>query len=174
MTADNADINAIAGQLPAAMPVAVVLQKQKANSKWIDYQWQVTAVVPGAHGNQRSFRQMHEDGENSCYLFTGLRVTLHRDECESYYHNLMSPEPGCFVVVRFDETGQPEPFLITLDFDEAHAYLEGDDAVYAVAIPPELYRWIEAYVLAYYLPVKRKKRKRQDWTESDTGGLEQR
>ena len=39
---------------------------------------------------------------------------------------------------------------------------------YAVNIPAEFYRWIEAYVIAHYLPVKRKKRKRNNWKDAQT------
>jgi hypothetical protein len=60
----------------------------------------------------------------------------------------------------------PRPFLVSLSFDEANAYLETDDVdVFPVAMPPELYRWIEAFVLAHYVPEPRRKRKRDDWRE---------
>jgi hypothetical protein len=52
-----------------------------------------------------------------------------------------------------------------MSFDEAHAYVEGDDEIYDVDIPPELYVWVEAYVLINYVAEKRKKRKRVDWKE---------
>lgn len=160
---DSPEINNIASNIPDSLPVAVVLQKQAAKSQWIDYLWEAISVIPGRHEGEQQFRPMHDDGETGQYIYSGLTVTLHKDECESYYHNLMSPEPSCYVAARFDESDQPIPFLITLDFDEANAYLEGDETVYAVNIPPEFYRWIEAYVIAHYLPVKRKKRKRDDW-----------
>lgn len=165
---DSSEINEIANNIPVSMSVAVVLQKRKAKSQWIDYQWEAVSVIPGAHEDKQQFRPMHDDGDMSQYIFSGLTVTLHKDECESYYHNLMSPKPSCYVAVRFDESDQPVPFLITLDFDEAHAYLEGDETVYAVNIPAEFYRWIEAYVIAHYLPVKRKKRKRNNWKDTQT------
>ena len=55
--------------------------------------------------------------------------------------------------------------FVSLSFDEAHAYLEGDDTVYAVDIPPELYRWTESFVLTHYCPQQMKKRKRRDWVD---------
>ena len=61
------------------------------------------------------------------------------------------------------DDGRPQPFLVSMSFDEAHAYLEGDDEIYAVDVPPELYRWTEAYVIANYFPEKKKKRKLRDW-----------
>ena len=96
-------------------------------------------------------------------MYGGFSVSLFIDECESYYHNLMSPVPRSYVVARMDDNDIPTPFLVSMSFDEAHAYLEGDEEVYDVDIPPELYRWTEAFVLAHYAPKKRVKRKRQNW-----------
>jgi hypothetical protein len=56
-----------------------------------------------------------------------------------------------------------------MSFDEAHAYLEGDDEIYAVDVPGELYRWTEAYVIAHYFPEKKKKRKLRDWSADEPG-----
>ena len=101
------------------------------------------------------------------YLCGGLKVTLFKDECESYYHNLMSPQPGCYVVAAEAEAEAdneiPKPYLVSLSFDEVHAYLEGDEHVYAVEIPPELYKWTEAFVLTHYVATKKTKRKLKNW-----------
>ena len=112
---------------------------------------------------------MLQDGEIEHYLVTGLTIQLHPDECESYYHNLMSPEPGCFIVAEQndDPDEMPVPYLASLSFDEAHAYLEGDEQVYSVPIPPELYKWAEAYVLTHYIAVRKTKRKLRNWSESE-------
>jgi hypothetical protein len=58
------------------------------------------------------------------------------------------------------------PFLVSLSFDEANAYQEGDGVVYAVAMPPELYRWCEHFVLDHYVPEKKKKRRLTDWRKA--------
>ena len=68
-----------------------------------------------------------------------------------------------------DGEDEPVPFLVSLSFDEAHAYLEGDDTVFAVDIPAEMYRWIESFVLAHYCPQQLKKRKRKNWKSGNTG-----
>ena len=34
----------------------------------------------------------------------------------------------------------------------------------------EIYQWTEAFVLAHYLPEKRTKRRRQDWSKPMQGG----
>jgi hypothetical protein len=53
--------------------------------------------------------------------------------------------------------------MVTLSYDEAAAYTEVEEEVFAVPMPPEVYRWVENYVLEHYVPEKRRKRKRVDW-----------
>lgn len=163
---------------PDSFAVSVIMQSQPSSSKWVDEVWDaVGLVVLAGEDKQQKVKQI-QHSESKQLIYSGLTIKLHLDECESYYHNLMSPEPGCFIVAREEdaegnESDVPIPFLVTLSFDEAHAYLEGDDIVYSVVIPPELYRWTEAYVVENYSAEKRKKRKRKDWSASlkkDTRG----
>lgn len=157
-------------QLPENFPVSVILESRPAKSEWIDTVWQITGVAVGSRTDavNEKPRQIHVDGDITQYICNGLRVALYKDECESYYHNLMSPEPRCYVVAHVEgDEEPPDPFLVTLSFDAAHAYLEGEDDIYGVDIPPELYRWTEAFVLVNYAPEKRIKRKRKDWKEQE-------
>jgi len=135
------------------------------NSAWCDYQWSAIGIAVTANENAQSneARLVHENGDTRQYMYSGFNIRLHIDECESYYQNLMSPTPRCYVVASRDDNDTPEPFLVCMSFDEAHAYLEGDEEVYDVDIPPELYCWTEAFVLTHYAPEKRLKRKRQNW-----------
>jgi hypothetical protein len=58
-----------------------------------------------------------------------------------------------------------------LSFDEVHAYLEGDEQIYSVPIPQQLYQWAEAYVLTNYVAIKKTKRKRKNWHDSEKPGI---
>jgi len=159
--------------LPTRFPVAVIMQRTPSSvSAWSDYQWSAVGitVVQNQVTEAEGPRLVHEQGDTRQYLYYGFDVALYLDECESYYHNLMSPEPGCYILTRQNENDVPVPFLVSMSFDEAQAYQECDEEVYAVAIPPVLYRWVEAYVLANYVATKRKKRKRQDWKNQHVSG----
>jgi hypothetical protein len=159
--------------LPTRFPVAVIMQRTpSAVSVWSDCQWNAVgiAVVQTQAIETEDPQLVHEQGDTRQYLFNGFDVSLYLDECESYYHNLISPTPRCYIVTRQDENDVPVPFQVSMSFDEAHAYQECDEEVYAVDIPPELYRWVEAYVLANYVATKRKKRKRQDWKNQHANG----
>ena len=147
-------------------PVTVMMEQRPIHgSRWITNSWSATGVVVGDHGGAgwREARKPDASGASE-FLFSGLQLRLHLDECESYYHNLLADTPRLFVITREEaETGRPQPFQVTASFDEAHAYLEAEETVYEVPIPPEVYRAVEAFVLEHYAPEPRKKRKRENW-----------
>ena len=156
-------------ELPGQLEVAVLMEKKPSSHPWAEYSFDAVGLVVRAGDGSRDVKHVLQEGDVEQYLVTGLRIELHPDECESYYHNLMSPEPGCFIVAEQsdDPAEMPIPFLVSLSFDEAHAYLEGDEQVYSVPIPAELYKWAEAYVLTHYIAVKKTKRKLKNWSEPE-------
>ncbi|GAA0407300.1 hypothetical protein GCM10009133_14910 [Cocleimonas flava] len=163
-------------KLKNSFTVSVIMESRPSQNKWIDEVWDAVGIVAlseqdvdaGESSEAKDQIKVVEQGEVKQLIYSGMKIRLYNDECESYYHNLMSPEPGCFIIAREEDaegndTGIPIPFLVSLSFDEAHAYLEGEATIYAVPIPPELYRWAEAYVVENYVAEKRIKRKRTDW-----------
>ena len=159
--------------MASSFPVSVLMERRKVSGNpWIDESWKAVGVAVGAtrRGEEGSPIKVVDGADATQFLWSGLTVELFRDEAESYYHNLMVGTPGCYVVARTREDGMPEPVLVTLSFDAGQAYLEGDETVYNVPLPPELYRATEAFVLAHYVPRKKKKRKRENWKEQAHGG----
>lgn len=144
---------------PPHFPVTVLMEVRPVHgSRWITQSWAAVGVVVGERGST-GWRQARESDESGVreLLFAGLHVRLHADECESYYHNLLSETPKLFVIAREDAvSGRPQPFQVTASFDEAHAYLEAEESVYEVPVPPEIYRAVEAFVLEHYVPEPRK------------------
>lgn len=153
-----------------SFPVAVLVEHQAVHdNRWIDGRWVVTGVVasePLADAGVHC-RQIHGDAESQQYLWSGLSIELHQDDNESYYANLMSDTPGVFVICEGEQEDELKPASVTLSYGEATSYMETDQRVERVAMPPEVYRWLEQYVLANYVPEKRKKRKRDNWKETD-------
>lgn len=153
-------------ELVEGFPVSAIMESRPSISSWLATSWRIIGIVVGWRESPDDGKPVavNANGEVTRYLCNGLRVALYKDECESYYYNLISPKPRCYVVAHVENYDQPpDPFLVTLSFDEAHAYLEGEDDIYDVDVPAELYRWVEAFVLAHYAPEKRIKRKRKDW-----------
>jgi len=154
-------------KLPDELLISVIMEKRPSDNAWVDFTYDAIGVVVSDHSLDNEVKKIYQHNGVERFLFSGLRLQLYVDECESYYHNLMSPQPGCYVVAGEPETldEMPEPYLVSLSFDEAHAYLEGDELVYSVDIPPQLYQWIEAFVLSHYVAIKKTKRKLKNWTE---------
>lgn len=153
--------------LPSTFFVRVLMRPGRQPEKpWMSRSWQVMGVVGDNDSAPVDGVRLSTEGEDGVQVYGGLQVRLHPDEAESYYHNITATHPRCFVITREDAQGRQVPFLVTLCFDEANAYVEGDEQVHDVALAPELYRWLEAYVLRHYLPEQRKKRKRNNWKTS--------
>ena len=158
--------------VPRQYPVAVLVEYQVIHdNRWIDGRWDVTGVVAGKQRADAGVQcqLIHSADEMQQYLWTGLCVELHPDDAESYYCNLVSDSPGVFVVCSGEQEQPLQPASVTLSYGEAASYMETDQRVERVAMPAELYRWLERYVLENYVPEKKKKRKRDDWKEVDRG-----
>jgi hypothetical protein len=130
----------------------------------------VIGVVAGAGRENDGPRRIlvHSGPGGKQYLWTGFRLKAHRDDAESYYFNLVSDHPSVFVVCRPGGDGRLRPSLVSVSYDEASSYLEVDEQVTRLPMPPEIYRWLESFVLRHYLPERKKKRRRDDWKQ-DTG-----
>jgi hypothetical protein len=160
---------------PASFAAAVILERREVTgNRWINESWEVAGVAVGeqaTQGERGPQRVVGQEGDPKQYFrWPGFEVRLYADQAESYWHNLKSEQPLCFVVVRPSEdgSGMPHPFIVTLSYDEAHAYMEAEETVYSVPLPPELYRWTEAFIVKHGIKDTRgKKRKRENWKDKD-------
>ena len=83
----------------------------------------------------------------------------------------MASRPSVFVVCAEDEDGEPpRPVHATVSYGEASAYMETDEPVFSVPMPPEIYRWVEGFVLEHYVPEPPRKRRREDWKRGERRG----
>ena len=152
-------------------PVSIVMQHRIIeNNIWQAEQWEVEAVIAGGNGTsgdnpERTVSRIGSSEEK--YIWVNYKISLFADEAESYYFNIISDTPFVFVVCR-DEEGDGEliPFNVSVNYDEASSYMELDDHVFQVPMPAEIYRWVEAFVINNYVPVKKKKRKLENWKEN--------
>lgn len=165
----------MSGTQPATstrFPVSVVVERrQVGRGLWSVSQSEVVGVVPGGEVSESraESRLIHEDEGGERHLWSGLVVELFKDGAESYWYNLVAEKPSLFVVCRGgeDEEEAMYPFLVSANYDEASAYLEGDDTVFSVPLPSEIHDWLERYVVENYEPTKMKKRKRKNWKDGD-------
>jgi hypothetical protein len=150
-----------------SLPVAVVMARRMVErGRWRVPSWRVAGVVAGsavadptAHGTP-----IHGGDDEEQFLYGGLRLELYRDAAHSYWANLTATQPSLFVLCSDDGAGTLVPKMVTADQDEASSGVEVDDRVYSAPIPPEVYRYLEAFVVEHHVPEEKYKRKRSDWS----------
>ena len=165
--------------LPESFELSIILKKESiTNNIWETEQWSALGVVVGERKTEDGAESevIFSDEHKQHIIYPGYIVSLYKDECESYYYNLLSESPRIFIVCRQDDVDNTmQPVLVSASYDEAAAYHESDDEVYTVPMPAELYQWLEAYVLENYTPEKKKKRKLTNWKEetpaNNSGGI---
>lgn len=162
-TSEQSDNNSLVSNFP----VSIVMQHRIIeNNVWLSDQWEAEAVIAGGSNAdeipEKTVSRVGEDEEK--YIWVNYQINLFADEAESYYFNIVSDNPCVFVVCRDEEEdGELVPFKVSVNYDEASSFLELEEQVFKVPMPAEIYRWVEAFVVNNYVPVKRKKRKREDW-----------
>ena len=164
------------------LPVTVLLERRIiTRSFWSLPSWYLHAVAVGdsvaANASQSdSSVKTGSTDKGDLFAWTGFKVTLYKDACERYWHALIGDKPLVYVVCRDDADDPDEsgvtisPVIVTIDYDEATACAETDSLVLSAPIPPELYRYMEAFVLEHYKPAPFKKRKRRNWSEEPGSG----
>lgn len=137
--------------------IAIILRRERVESRWEDHRWSVLGAVPDVGGAARDLR---DDGTQRDRLHPGFEATLYADETEGYYLNVSSGEPSVFVALRLDEaTAELRPFQVTLSYNEAARWMDGGERVERVAAWPELAAWMAAWVEANYRPEPRRRQR---------------
>jgi hypothetical protein len=152
---------------PAADPsvmltrrVAVVMECIPLASRWQSEKWEAKGVVPDIFGSDPAPRTLYDDGRRREVLYPGFDIRLSGEDLESYFMNLTSPEPKAFVLVRADD-GAPRPASVSLSYSRAAGWMDANETVDAVPLPPDLYAWLGEFVERYYSPRPRFKRERR-------------
>ena len=161
-----------------SLAVAVLFEREQQPNRWEEWRHRPVEVVvdagqfggaesngplpsTGHLGTRPQPRLLRDDGRLAQWLFSGLDLTLFRDECEGYYLNLTSGAPVWFVMWRMDEAdpAQAWPEAVSLSYNEAGRWLDAQERVDNVPLPVELIAWLQAYTDTYYRP-EPKQRKR--------------
>jgi hypothetical protein len=163
--------DSLTAPVPDAFSVSVIIEfVETKENRWQSGYWHIAGVVATSpDNNDLATAPLRGATESKQILHTGLDLRLYKDDAESYYFNLMSDNPSIFLICSQEDEGPLQPFIATLSYGEATSYMETEEIVKTVAMPPELYRWAEHFVLEHYVPEKRKKRKRENWKEEARG-----
>lgn len=152
----------------SSLPVSILMERRMAVlGQWQYPKWQATGILTCqqvAADRQEKILVHAEDGCEQ-YIWHGFSIVLHKDSAESYWYNLTGKFPSLFVICHADEKGELEPFCVTANYDEAGAHMEADDPVFSLPIPPDIYQWLEHYIVENHIPQEKKKRKRSGWKQ---------
>ena len=130
-----------------SMPVGVVVRKTPGVTKWSEWSWAVSAVLPGAGPAEN--RILRTEGDSTEYHFSTVNIELHGAETEAYMAGLASKIPSVYVVLR-EQAGAEIPLevlLVTASPYEAQDYTDsGEEIVEKVPMPVGLIAWVRDFI----------------------------
>jgi hypothetical protein len=146
-----------------SMPLGVVLERRKSDNQWIDFDWSVVAVLPGA-AEIDDWIEIRKGDDWVQYHAGTLPLEIFRKETEGYKYNLTLEQPSVFIVLREAEDEDEEdliPFLVTVCPYEAQDYLDSsEEIVESIAMPDSVAAWLADYIEEHHVDEPFKKRKR--------------
>jgi hypothetical protein len=141
--------------------VGVIVERVKAESKWIDWIWRPTAVLAG-EPQTPPWTRIAEGNDRTAFYAGTAQVELHRSETANYRDNLATGQPMLWVVLR--ETGTEPPYgIYTVTADPAEGEgmtAAGNDVVEPVPMPDPVRDAVAAFVAAHHVDEVFIKRKR--------------
>jgi len=139
----------------ATCAVAVIMERVALNNRWQSERWAAKGVVRDLDPASGAERVIVRAEGLMQMLFPGLQIRLQRDEAEGYFLNITSPQPMVFVLWRMrDDIARPE--RVTVSYHEGARWMDSDERVDGVPLPPELLPWMAEFVSAHYKPEPRK------------------
>ena len=154
------------------MPLGVVLERRPSGNQWVDYDWRVDTVLPGASEINEWIELTSGSDEIGNWIkfhAATLPLEIFSKETEGYKYNLSLDQPLVFVVLRNSDDDEQEgyqhevfPFLVTVCPYEAQDYLDsGEEVVDNVPMPLSIMAWLDEYINRHYVEEPFKKRKRK-------------
>ena len=137
------------------LPIAVVIGRRKLANPWQAQTWEAIGVIPDS-GGYAAPRLLMQDSAQAQWLHGGFLLKLYRDEAESYYLNLSTPQPCVFVVWRMEEE-MAVPKFVTVSYGEAARFMDAGEQVDSVPMPRDICDWLGEYVNEHYKPEPKKR-----------------
>jgi hypothetical protein len=140
----------------APYPVAVIMERIRLSNRWDTERWEAKGVVRDVMPPGSGERVIVNDERNKQILFPGFVLKLHPDEAEGYIYNITSPQPKVFIMWRMrDEIARPES--LSVSYHEGARWMDSEEGVAGVALPPDLLSWIAEFAAEHYKPEPKKK-----------------
>jgi len=144
----------------AHIPVAVIVDRIKAESQWIDYIWQPSAVLVGAP-EAEPWTKLSGDDERASFYAGSTAIELYTSDTGNYRDNLLG-DGKLWVILTPTESDPPYAlFKVTADPTEGEAQTEtGANLVDTVDMPDVIRATLEAFVAEHHVEQTFFKRKR--------------
>lgn len=143
------------------IPIGVVVERSKANSRWIEFVWRPTAVLGGIPDVDPWTQLVSEEHSVTFYLGSA-EIVLYRTETENYRDNLASASPSVWVAL-LSTAGVP-PFeiaAVTADPAEGESLTESAQGIVeAVPMPVAVRDAIASFIAEHHVERVFVKRKR--------------
>jgi hypothetical protein len=159
----------------ARIAVAVVVERRKAKSPWLDFIWQPVAVLAG-HPVAAPWTPLNAAEDTTLFYAGEAVIELYRTETANYRSNLASGAPLLWVVLRPDASGHTYKLLaVTADPAEGEAFTDaGNDLVGTVPMPAVIAETIGDFVARLHIERPFLKRRRERATSQGAGSVRRR
>jgi Protein of unknown function (DUF3305) len=161
------------------LDVSVIMRREPivgAMSRWQTHRWvleavqldgEVTSITPSKSQQEPIAALIDKNDSTERWKHAGYKVELHTDDAEGYYLNVTTDAPCWFVLWRMEEqagiTDEPiaKPEMVSLSYHDAGRWLDAQETVEQVPLPPEVVTWLQAFVDEHHV-IETKKRKRPE------------
>jgi hypothetical protein len=158
--------------------VSVIMRREPivgAMSRWQSHRWVLEDVVLEGEASvdvvEKTTLLISKDNSNERWKHAGYKAELYADDAEGYYLNITTDAPCWFVLWRMEEIAQEgasitdapiaKPEMVSLSYHDAGRWLDAQETVEQVPLPPEVVAWLQAFVDKHHV-VETKKRKRPE------------
>lgn len=152
-----------------AIPVGVIAERLKAESKWIDYVWRPANVLEGVPDMQ-PWTLLEGNSDRALFYAGSAKIDLYVGDAPHYRENLLTGFPKLWVILR--PTGIEPPLelvMVTANPFEAEGLTESAaDIVEPIPAPESISNVLAAFVEQHYVHEPFFKRKRD---KADTEAL---
>ena len=144
-----------------SIELAVVMEREAAPNRWEAWRHRPAEVLQHEDAFGTEPRLLRDDGRTMHMLHPGFRLELFSDECEGYHLNLSSGAPVWFVVWRSDDEDPSRawPETVSVSYHEAGRWLDAQEHVDNLPLPPEVAAWLQAFNDEHYRPEPKKRRR---------------
>ena len=142
-----------------------------AMSRWQSHRWVLEDVILESEASidvvDKTALLISKNDINEHWKHSGYKAELYADDAEGYYLNVTTDAPCWFVLWRMEEqpciSDEPiaKPEMVSFSYHDAGRWLDAQETVEQVPLPPEVVVWLQAFVDEHHV-VETKKRKRPE------------